>query len=249
MGMDRVGLQPVLFWDFDGTLVKSPHLWSTLLLRALKGAWPDCPHTLEDVRPLLRTGFPWHTPDADLSHMKGEAWWDCMYRHFEIVCLALNAPDSAAHKAARAIRCLIRDPELYALYPDTLSALDRCQRLGFAQYIVSNNHPDLAYVLDSLRLSPWFQGVIVSGELGVDKPRREIFQYALDMAGRPGLCFMIGDNPYADGEGAKNAGIPPLLVHPKEPAPGFPCFDTLAGIADYLQEALHAASLDGHFGL
>jgi putative hydrolase of the HAD superfamily len=233
-------MKKALFWDFDGTLVQSPHLWSSSLLRALKKAWPGCPCTLQDVRPHLRSGFPWHTPSQDHSLMTGEAWWEAMYSHFEKVCIALGAPVMAAAQAARSIRDILLLTENYALYDDTFSVLQRLKEMGFSQYIVSNNHPDLRKVLSELNLSSWFRDIIVSGEIGFDKPRKEIFECALQRAGHPGICFMIGDNPVADGEGASKAHIPPLLVHLTEPVPCFPAFDTLSDAADYIQEELYA---------
>ena len=229
-------MNKALFWDFDGTLVQSPHLWSTSLLRALKDAWPGYSCTLSDVRPHLRSGFPWHTPYEDYSRMTGEAWWEAMYRHFEKVCLALGAPASIAGQAARSIREILLLPDNYALYDDTLSALQQCKEMGFSQYIVSNNHPDVRKVLHDLDLAHFFADVVVSGEIGFDKPRKEIYAYALQKAGHPGICFMIGDNPAADGEGARNAGIPPLLVHLKEPAADDPSFDTLNQAVDYIRK-------------
>ncbi len=237
-------MKKALFWDFDGTLVKSPHLWSTSLLRALKEAWPGCICTLQDVRPYLRNGFPWHTPGQDHSRMTGEAWWETMYSHFEKVCIALGAPDLTAVRAARYIREILLFTENYALYDDTMPVLQMLDELGFSQYIVSNNHPDLRKVLIDLDLAPCFTDVIVSGEIGFDKPRKEIFECALQRAGYPDICFMIGDNPVADGEGASKANIPPLLVHIKEQC-DYPAFDTLSEAAIYIQEALYANT---HYG-
>ncbi len=242
-------MKPALFWDFDGTLVSSPHLWSGSLLKALQAAWPGCPLTLDDIRPHLRSGFPWHTPEADFTRVTGEAWWAHMDRHFEKVCMALHAPGGAVRTVPRIIRNMILDPGQYVLYEDTVSVLARCGKMGFSQYILSNNHPDLGRLLDALGLAPYFADTIVSGIIGFDKPRKEIFQYALEMAGNPGFCFMVGDNPYADGEGAKNAGIPALMVHTKTPAPSFPCFETLKDAADYIQEALYAFAGNDHCGL
>jgi putative hydrolase of the HAD superfamily len=236
-------MNKALFWDFDGTLVNSPHLWSTSLLRALRDAWPGCLCTLNDVRPHLRSGFPWHTPDQDHSCMTGEAWWETMYRHFEKVCLELGANDAAAARASRSVRDVLLLPENYVLYEDTLPVLQRCREMGFSQYIVSNNHPDLRKVLSDLHLTPWFSDVIVSGEIGFDKPRKEIFECALQRAGYPDICFMIGDNPVADGEGSEKANIPPLLVHCKEPC-CHPAFETLSEAAGFIEEVLHA---DTHY--
>ncbi len=242
-------MNKALFWDFDGTLVHSPHLWSASLLHAIKDAWPGCSITLADVRPHLRSGFPWLTPDQDHSRMTGDAWWETMYSHFERVCITLGVPEAIAGRAARNIWGILLQPGNYALYEDTLPVLRRCKEMGFSQYIVSNNHPDLRGILQSLHLAHFFSESIVSGEIGFDKPRKEIFECALAKAGYPDICFMIGDNPVADGEGAKNANIPPLLVHVKEPVTDYPAFDTLNQAVDYIREALYADTRLDHGGL
>lgn len=242
-------MNKAVFWDFDGTLVKSVSLWSCSLLRALQESWPEFPCELEDVRPHLRSGFPWDTPQENLNHLSGEAWWTHMNRHFENVCLALGADKMAAYAAAQKVRGILLEPGNYNLFEDTHAALQTMAALGFKQYIVSNNHPDLTPLLEQIGLSHYFSAVIVSGEIGYDKPRNEIFEHALQKAGCPDLCYMIGDNPYADGEGAKNAGMMPLLVHLKQTLEGFLCFDTLLGAAQYIQEEMHAASRNDHSGL
>ena len=50
-------------------------------------------------------------------------------------------------------------------------------------------------------------------EKGYEKPRREIFKYALSQAGNPEVSYMIGDNPIADYQGGLDAGMIPILVH------------------------------------
>ena len=75
----------------------------------------------------------------------------------------------------------------------------------------------------------------VSGEIGYDKPRREIFEVAMRLAVHPDCCFFIGDNPIADGQGAANAGIHAMLVHTKEDSRGFPVFDKLTRMLQYME--------------
>ena len=53
----------------------------------------------------------------------------------------------------------------------------------------------------------------MSGAAGYEKPRKEIYEYAIRMAGNPQVKYMIGDNPVADYEGGLQAGTTPVLVH------------------------------------
>ena len=71
-------MNKALFWDFDGTLAYCDHLWSRSVYKALKDHVKDTDLVFEDVRPHLRTGFPWHTYKKDQTKLVGEAWWDFM---------------------------------------------------------------------------------------------------------------------------------------------------------------------------
>lgn len=63
-----------VLWDFDGTLAtRSP--WSAVLLDCLDALAPGHGAGLDAVRPGLRDGFPWHTPDVGHAHAGADAWW------------------------------------------------------------------------------------------------------------------------------------------------------------------------------
>lgn len=59
----------VIFWDFDGTLAERPGRWSTILWSILQEHEPTTPITPKDLGPILRTGYPWHTPDVPHPHL------------------------------------------------------------------------------------------------------------------------------------------------------------------------------------
>lgn len=63
-------------------------------------------------------------------------------------------------------------------------------------------------VLQQLGLDGFFQAVLVSGELGIYKPRGEIFQRALAQLGcRAAEAIYVGNDPRLDVAGAKGAGM------------------------------------------
>ena len=91
----------------------------------------------------------------------------------------------------------------YAVYKDTLATLNACIKKGFSNYILSNNFLKLADIITGSSLSDFFNGYIVSGQVGYDKPRKEIFEYAYKVANQPDVSYMVGDNPIADIQGGK----------------------------------------------
>jgi putative hydrolase of the HAD superfamily len=52
-----------LLWDFDGTIANRKNMWSGALYDALIDIGVSCDR--EDIRPHLRSGFPWHEPNVE----------------------------------------------------------------------------------------------------------------------------------------------------------------------------------------
>ena len=78
--------------------------------------------------------------------------------------------------------------------------------------------------IERLGLSHYFHTVIISSEVGVTKPRREIFDLAFAGLGDPGAetALMIGDSLTSDIAGGRNAGIDTCWYNPR----GLPRRDT-----------------------
>jgi putative hydrolase of the HAD superfamily len=90
--------------------------------------------------------------------------------------------------------------------PAVLRELGARYRLG----IVSNYPfgPVVSGSLERMGVADVFEAVIVSGEIGWSKPHPEIFRQALAaMDADPARTLFVGDNPIADMQGAKRAGL------------------------------------------
>lgn len=60
--------------------------------------------------------------------------------------------------------------------------------------------------------------IVISGEVGVDKPHRAIFDHTLQLAGvEAARAAHVGDSLLADVAGANNAGILPIWLEPPFP--------------------------------
>lgn len=206
-------MNKVLFWDFDGTLVYSDHLWYRCVRQALSLESPEHNVDPDALRELLHHGFPWHDPMADYTQCCREAWWPKMAAKFAKDYEALGVASAPARRAAIRVRNSVLNADSYTLYDDTRATLDYLQKAGWTHYLLSNNYPELWQVVEKLELAHFFIGSTISGRIGYEKPRRELFEHALETAGRPELCVMIGDNPNADLAGARAVGMPCILVH------------------------------------
>ena len=76
-------------------------------------------------------------------------------------------------------------------------------------YILSNGFAELqARKMQSAGIAHYFDGVVLSEDIGVNKPHRAIFDHALRVAGvTADRALMIGDNYEVDIKGAHGAGI------------------------------------------
>lgn len=96
---------------------------------------------------------------------------------------------------------------VWALYPEvkeTLLFLSERYRLG----IISNFDGRLRPILRDLGISEFFEPVIISSEVGAEKPDAWIFQQALKhSAVAPEAALHVGDDPVRDWEGAAAAGL------------------------------------------
>ena len=225
--MDRV-----IFWDFDGTLAYRPGRWGSALLHAAQDLAPDLGVTIDDLRPLLHNGFPWHTPEVAHPELsEREAWWDALEPVLARAFRGVGAPEELVRPMAAGARLRYTDPTSYFLYDDTLAALDRLSAAGWEHGILSNHVPELSEIIAGVGLGNRFQWIVNSAETGFEKPHPEAYAVARAAAGEPREVLMIGDNPRADVVGAERAGIPAWLVA----RDGGPGADSLLDIADAIE--------------
>jgi putative hydrolase of the HAD superfamily len=98
-------------------------------------------------------------------------------------------------------------------YPDAAAALADLRSRGLALVCVSNWDCSLGAVLERCGLAERIDGAVSSAEAGARKPDPAIFAPALELAGcEPQEAVHVGDTVEEDVEGARAAGIRPLLI-------------------------------------
>lgn len=228
-----------LFWDFHGTLIRAEKLWSKSLYQAITHIWPDRTITLEQLSANQHPGtFPWDYPERDYRHLTDpEKWWQAMEQQFAAISQRSGLTAAEASQVAPTVRELILEPANFHLYEDAIQTLEALSGQGWRHILLSNNFPELPALMDQLDISRFFDQQIVSALVGFEKPHPEIFALALQQAGYPGCCVMIGDNPHADVWGAQQAGMSAVLVHPRgEINLAVPVCQNLSDIILLLQE-------------
>ena len=219
----------IFCWDFDGTLAYSDHLWSKSVFRALNETVKNHSVTFQDIRRCNQTGYTWHTPERDFTAFVGEKWWELMNTHFYNSFISLGISEKQAKTASEKVREIIMLPENYFLFDDTLAVLEAAKEKGHTNIILSNNYPELETITDFLGITKYFDRLVVSGLVGYDKPRKEIFDIAKSFYLNENFV-MIGDNPTADVLGGKAAGMTTVLVHKGFDKNADYCFDNLNDI-------------------
>jgi putative hydrolase of the HAD superfamily len=167
--------------------------------------------------------------DVAAAEYRGKAAVDAAFRarrigndasrqapYFETILGALGVAQTAWAAIAAALRdentrdCLWR-----IMHDDTPAVLAELRARGYTLGVVSNADGRAAGDLAGCGLAQHFATVIDSHLVGVEKPDPRIFELALTACGAaPEATLFIGDIYEIDVQGARNAGIEPLLIDP-----------------------------------
>ncbi len=121
---------------------------------------------------------------------------------------------------------------------DVIPSLIRLRAAGYALGLVSNRVEPLDAVVAELGFKGFFHFTLSAGQAECWKPNPKIFLRAAAMAKcLPEAAVYVGDNYYADIEGARSAGMHPVLIDPRGifPEPGCPVIHVLSELEDVLE--------------
>ncbi|HSL01459.1 MAG TPA: HAD family hydrolase [Rubrobacteraceae bacterium] len=195
-----------VFLDVDGTL-----LWVKL---DVEGYVEDlAPYarngrlTVERAAPPVRESMRRHIKE-NVKHRTEEALasFRCRNARETAAELGIDAPVDVLMEVAER-RTSFRP------YPESETVLRRLKAMGHGLYVVSNWDIQLVRVLEDLGWTRFFDGVVGSAVLGVEKPAPDIFEEALSVAGvEREKAVHVGNDPVADVRGASEVGIDTVLV-------------------------------------
>ncbi|MFW9914606.1 MAG: HAD family hydrolase [Candidatus Thorarchaeota archaeon] len=111
--------------------------------------------------------------------------------------------------------------------------------------LIVNSDLQASKILRKLGIRQYFQEIFSSGSVGVGLPNPKILQSALaSFKIRPSRALLIGSRPLVEGEGAKAAHLPYVLVYrkaddmfeqPKESFHGYNTVESYSELISYLQ--------------
>lgn len=196
----------VIFFDAAGTLLHLP--------RGVGWHYRDVAlrHGADLGEDALNQAFraAWRTVDAPRETRAPRAdddreWWRALVFRVLDACAAGVSMDRAAYFEELWNEFVkLGVWELYRETREVLSALRGRFRLG----VLSNFDSRLRRILPELGIGEFFEELILSSEVGAEKPSAFIYQEALR---RFGVCadeaLHVGDEPEADWRGAAAAGL------------------------------------------
>jgi putative hydrolase of the HAD superfamily len=211
----------LLVWDFDGTLgYRDRGMWSGSLMELLAAEAPEIEVAQETLSAHLREGYPWHTPEVPHTDVRdADEWWERLYPAAESALVAVGLDQSRARTLARRLRSVYTNLDRWRLYDDTLPTLRRFSALGWTHVVLSNHVPELADIVAHLGLDAHIAHLFNSAETGYEKPHPRALSMVREAFPDADPIWIIGDNPRADIGGARQAGLPAILVRRPQALP------------------------------
>ncbi|WP_269919538.1 HAD family hydrolase [Caldifermentibacillus hisashii] len=102
----------------------------------------------------------------------------------------------------------------WAPFPFVKDVLSTLKKEGYKLGVISNWDQSAKSLLDYYKLTDYFDNIIISSEVGIEKPNKEIFEYALKQGNtNQHESIYVGDNYYDDVVGSNKVGLKTYLIN------------------------------------
>jgi putative hydrolase of the HAD superfamily len=202
-------IKAVIF-DFDHTLYDRDATYDKMV-----------PGVCRDLDAYINKSLPYEEilkrmkqADKDGAYPHG---WPAVYEEKVAHDVFSVAPDYKTYM--KAIRT--HHPISITLFDDTLSTLTSLREKGFKLGMLTNGGKQSQRdKLQNTPLAPYFDKILIGGDLPEEKPHASAYHAiceALDVA--PAEAIYVGDHPYNDVQGSKNAGLVSVWIPYVKPFP------------------------------
>lgn len=206
-----------ILFDFGGTLYEyyppNAVIWSRIAKRMGVDISPDDPR--------IWTGMK----NQENAYVKRDKPFSKLTRE-ELHLLNRNVLEAMGIKSEGTFNIIHEEFEKrrdgYKIYPDCKNTLEKIQLMGIKIGLLSNcdelHAKSRRPTMKEREILHFFDTIILSYEVGYDKPQKKIFELALNAIGiqDSSKVIHVGDNLLADVMGAKNAGLIPVLYDPHD---------------------------------
>ena len=216
MGIASFNQVKGVYFDAGGTLLH-PHpsvgeIYSLVLERwgvrtpagmlepAFRAAWKRMTHQVKDF----------------ISEETEKRWWKTLVRE----TLKDSGMPADFEPFFEDLYLTFASPECWKLFDGAAECLRTLKAAGYRVGILSNWDHRLRRILEGTSLLPELDEVVISSEVGSEKPSLEIFQEGARRWGlRPEELLYVGDSYYHDIEPCQKLGWSTVLIHPREEPP------------------------------
>ncbi|MFQ5871390.1 MAG: HAD family hydrolase, partial [Candidatus Geothermarchaeales archaeon] len=193
-----------IYFDIDGTLCDYGLNPRAALRRVCEGLGIDAILDPSDYYELYKV-VALERPGRTYEEVSNEAYRRLLERHgYGDAVLAREVADTYRRTRLESI----------GLYPETVKVLESISE-EYPLGIISNGPGEIQWAkLDRFQLRDYFQTIVISGDVGVEKPGEAIFRLALHRArAKPGRSAHVGDSLRDDVKGALEAGLTSVWVN------------------------------------
>lgn len=195
-------------FDIHGTLIHSPRLgevYSEVLGRHGIESTPEKAQSV--VRDVWKEFSCRRRPQADLFSLHPEGSKGFWFEFIDRVCEHFGSPPPTPF-ARSELYHRFAGPEPWELYEDASEVLEALRQKGIRMAVISNWDDRLPELLEGLGLADFFETIVFSAGVGIEKPFPAIFEYALRELGLPAEQVVhVGDRMREDVEGARGVGM------------------------------------------
>lgn len=193
-------------WDFDKNAEETLHeLYNTYSLASLG---ISCPYTFIETytRNNHSLWADYHLGKITKEHLRTT--------RFSTTFIELGLPAESIPPAFEEdyVRICPTKTNLFPQAHETLNYLQKKYKL----HLISNGFKESTELKIQVNdLAQYFENIVISEVIGINKPDRAIFEFALNAAqAKKEECIMIGDSLEADIRGAMNFGMDAIYFNP-----------------------------------
>lgn len=150
----------------------------------------------------------------DMERYAGEEFWN-YYSRLLLECIGVNENLAELGIQVRLFFDNAYSPHVQRA-PGSRQTLSALKDAGYQLGLLSNRWEPLDAAVAELELDGLFDVTLAAGEIGYWKPNPTIFNHMVGQFKdlQPNECLYVGDNYYADGDGALAAGLVPIIFDP-----------------------------------
>lgn len=227
-----------VFFDMYNTLVGFKPEREELQQEALRKFGTEVP--LNNLRKAYGVADAWwaqKTGERALDSLSDEEKAS-FFGEYEWTLLRAAGIDVTKEKALQIFTTIREQKYGMEVYEDVIPTLTKLKSRGLILGLITNLGREVTVTCDKIGLTPHFNFLLSSREVGAEKPDPAIFLAALERAGvQPAEAIHVGDQYLSDVKGARGVGIQPLLLDRyglQEDVKDCPRIESLAEVEDYV---------------